>query len=167
METSENSITQSYIQQDAQEILRIAFAKKEDNGELTRPQLMEIAAELGISPGELALAEQEWHLLKQDSQEKLIFNAQRRQKLRQDLMKFGIVSTFLILINLVTTHGISFALAIMLVWGLFLALDAWRTYQTEGEEYEKAFSRWKLKKQLGQSFNTLAEKVMKGWQSQS
>lgn len=167
METSENSITQTYIQQDAQEILRIAFAKKEEDGELTRPQLMEIAVELGISPGELELAEQEWRLLKQDSQDKLIFNAQRRQKLRQDVMKYAIVGAFLILLNLVTTHGISFALSILLVWGLFLALSAWRTYQTEGEEYEKAFSRWKLKKQLGQSFNTLAEKVMKGWQSGS
>ncbi|WP_413165770.1 2TM domain-containing protein [Capilliphycus salinus ALCB114379] len=165
METSENSITQTYIQQDAQEILRIAFAKKEENGELTRTQLVEIGMELGISPAELELAEQEWRLFQQDSREKLIFNAQRRQKLRQDLIKFGIVSAFLILLNIVTTHGISFALSIMLVWGLFLALAAWRTYQTEGEEYEKAFSRWKLKKQLGQSFSTLAEKVMKGWQS--
>ncbi|MEA5500511.1 MAG: 2TM domain-containing protein [Limnoraphis robusta] len=166
METSENSITQqTYIQQEAQEILKIAFAKKDEDGELSRSQLMEIAAELGISPGELALAEQEWHLSRQDSHEKLIFNAQRHQKLRQDLMKFGIVSAFLILLNLVTTQGISFALSIMLIWGLFLALSAWRTYQTEGEEYEKAFSRWKIKKQLGQSFNTIAEKVLKGWQS--
>ncbi|KKD36637.1 2TM domain-containing protein [Limnoraphis robusta] len=166
METSENSITQqTYIQQEAQEILKIAFAKKDEDGELSRSQLMEIAAELGISPGELALAEQEWHLSRQDSHEKLIFNAQRHQKLGQDLIKFGIVSAFLILLNLVTTQGIAFALSIMLIWGLFLALSAWRTYQTEGEEYEKAFSRWKIKKQLGQSFNTIAEKVLKGWQS--
>ncbi|EAW36494.1 2TM domain-containing protein [Lyngbya sp. PCC 8106] len=165
METSENSITQTYIQQDAQEILKIAFAKKDENGELTRPQLMEIAIELGISPSELELAEQEWCLLKQDSQEKLVFNVQRRQKLKQDLMKFGIVGSFLILLNVVTTHGMSFALSILLIWGLFLALSAWRTYQTEGEEYEKAFSRWKLKKQLGQSFSTIADKVLRGWQS--
>ncbi len=165
MEISENPITQTYIQQEAQEILKIAFAKKDEDGELSRTQLMEIAADLGISPSELALAEQEWQLVKQDARDKLIFNAQRHQKLKQDLMKFGIVSAFLILLNLVLSQGITFAFSIMLIWGLFLALSAWRTYQTEGEEYEKAFSRWKLKKQLGQSFNTIAEKVLKGWQS--
>lgn len=165
METPETQITQTYIQQDAQEILQIAFAKKEEDGELTRTQLIEIATELGISPSELQLAEQEWRFQKEESTERQMFNVFRRQKFTQDLIKFGIVSAFLILLNLVTTHGISFALAIMLVWGLFLALGAWRTYQTKGEAYEKAFSRWKLKKQLGQSFSSLAEKVMKGLQS--
>jgi hypothetical protein len=68
-------------------------------------------------------------------------------------------------LNIVTTQGIAFALSILLFWGLFLALNAWKVSQTEGEDYESAFSRWRLKKQLGQSIGTIADKVFKGLQS--
>ncbi|MGF1491958.1 MAG: 2TM domain-containing protein [Microcoleaceae cyanobacterium] len=165
METPDAPLTQSYIQQDAQEILQIAFAKREEEGELSRLQLMEIATELGISTQDLTAAEQEWSIRKQRAEERQMFNTYRRQKLQQDLVKYGIVGTFLLLLNLVTTGGFGFALSILLVWGLFLSLGAWRTYQTEGEAYEKALSRWRLKQEIGQSFNSVAERVVKGWQT--
>ncbi len=165
METPQSPITQSYIQEDAQEILKIAFTTKQETDELSRDQLVEIAAELGISPGELAVAEQQWHLRKQDTYEKQQFNLFRYQKLKQNLIRYAIVGSFLLVLNIVTTQGIAFALSILLLWGLFLALKAWKVFQTEGEDYENAFSRWRLKKQLGQSIGTIADKVMKGLQS--
>ncbi|WP_333452063.1 hypothetical protein [Microcoleus sp. K5-D4] len=36
------------------------------------------------------------------------------------------------------------------MWGLGLWLNAWNVERTEGEEYEQAFQRWRLKKQVGQ-----------------
>lgn len=165
METPESAITQSYVQEDAQEILKIAFTSKQETDELSREQLLEIAAELGISSGELTVAEQQWRLRKQDNQEKKLFNLYRYQKLKQNLIRYAIVGSFLLILNLVTTQGIAFALSILLFWGLFLALNVWKVSQTEGEEYEAAFSRWRLKKQLGQSIGTIAGKVMKGLQS--
>jgi hypothetical protein len=165
METPQFPITPSYVQEDAQEILKIAFTSKQETDELSREQLLEIAAELGISPGELAVAEQQWQLRKQESYEKEQFNLYRRQQLKQNLIRYGIVGAFLLVLNLVTTQGIAFALSILLFWGLFLALKAWKVSQTEGEDYENAFSRWRLKKQLGQSIGTIADKVFKGLQS--
>ena len=158
-------MTQSYIQEEAQEILKIAFAQRQETEEMSREQLLETAAELGISPSELALAEQKWQSQKQNLQEQDQFNAERRQKLKQNLIRYAIVGSFLILLNLVTTHGLSFALSILLFWGLFLALKAWKTSQTEGEDYQKALSRWRLKKQLNQSIGTIAQQVKKGWES--
>ena len=165
METPEAPITQSYIQQDAQEILQIAFASKQETDELSREQLVEIAVELGLSPAELAVAEQQWRLQQQDVHDKEQFNLYRRQKLKQNLIRYAIVGSFLLVLNIVTTHGIAFALSILLLWGLFLALNVWKVSQTEGEDYESSFNRWRLKKQLGQSIGTIADKVLKGLQS--
>lgn len=160
-----NIASTSIVQEDAQEILQIAMARGQETGELTRQQLEEMAVELGISPQDLQAAEQEWQVRKLELTEKNIFNQERRQKLRQDLVKYTIVNCFLILLNLVTTQGIAFALTIALLWGLGLSLQAWKTYQTEGESYEKAFAKWRLKKQLGSSIGMIADRVIKGIQS--
>lgn len=165
MTNQQNQITQTYDQDDAQQILQIALARRSEGGELTRAQVLEIAHEMGISPEDLAAAEQEWLSHRSEFQEKQVFNQVRRDKLKQSLIKYGIVNSFLLLLNLVTAHTLSWSLPILLLWGLWLALDAWKTFQLEGEEYEKAFQRWRLKKQLGQSFGSLANKFLKSLQS--
>ena len=53
-------MTELYVSENAQQILQIAIAKETEAGELTRTQLMEIAAELNISSETMQLAEQEW-----------------------------------------------------------------------------------------------------------
>ena len=53
-----------YASEEAQQILQIAIAKETEGGELTRTQLMEIAAELNIAPETLMSAEREWLDLK-------------------------------------------------------------------------------------------------------
>lgn len=146
MTNSDTQITPTYLQEDIQEILHIAICRKQDNEEMTRQDLLDIAKDLGISPRDLELAEQQWNLQKQEADEKLVFNAYRQNRLKQNLIQFGIVNSFLILINLVIWHRIGFAAFVFLTWGLFLTLRAWKTYQLEGEDYEAAFKAWKLKK---------------------
>ncbi|EDZ92467.1 hypothetical protein SPLC1_S521160 [Arthrospira platensis C1] len=167
MENNLNTnISPTYIQQeDAQEILQIAMARGQETGELTRTQLEEMAMELGISPENLQAAELEWQTRKVELTEKQVFNQERRQKLRQDAVKYAIVNSFLILLNLVTTQGMAFALTIALLWGLGLSLQAWKAYQTQGEAYDKDFAKWRLKKQLGNSLGMIADRVIKGIQS--
>jgi hypothetical protein len=165
MTNSETQITPTYLQEDIQEILHIAICRKQDNEEMTRQDLLDIAKDLGISPRDLELAEQQWNLQKQEADEKLVFNAYRQNRLKQNLIQFGIVNSFLILINLVIWHGIGFAAFVFLTWGLFLTLRAWKTYQLEGEDYEAAFKAWKLKKNVGKSINAFTDKVLKGLQS--
>lgn len=158
-------ITPVYIQEDVQEILYIAISRKQDNEEMTRQDLVEIAAELGISPQDLELAELEWQMRKQEVNEKLIFNRYRQNQLKQNLIKFGIVNSFLLLISLVVFNNIGFAAFVILTWGLSLTLQAWKTFQTQGESYENAFQRWRLKQKVGKSINAFTNKVIKGLQS--
>lgn len=165
MTNQQTQITQTYAQDDVQQILHLALARRSEGGELTRAQVLEIAQEMGISPEDLAAAEQEWLAHRGEFQEKQVFNQLRRERLKQSLIKYGIVNSFLVLLNLVTAHSLSWSLPILLLWGLWLALDAWKTFQLEGEEYEKAFQRWRLKKQLGQSIGSLADKFFKSLQS--
>lgn len=156
----------SIQQEDAQEILQIAMARSQETGEITRAQLEEMAMELGISSENLQAAELEWRTRKVELTEKQVFNQERRQKLRQDAVKYAIVNSFLILLNLVTTQGIAFALTIALLWGLGLSLQAWKAYQTQGEAYDKDFAKWRMKKQLGNySLGMIADRVIKSIQS--
>ncbi|MDJ0557429.1 MAG: 2TM domain-containing protein [Microcoleaceae cyanobacterium MO_207.B10] len=165
MTNQQTQITQTYDQDDAQQILHLALARRSEGGQLTREQVLEIAQEMGISPEDLAAAEQEWLSHRGEFQEKQIFNQLRRERLKQGLIKYGIVNSFLVVLNLVTTHTLSWCLPILFLWGLWLALDAWKTFQLSGEDYEKAFQRWRLKKQLGQSIGSLAKKFFNSLQS--
>lgn len=165
MSYSETQITTTYQTEDVQQILYLAIAKREESGELTKAQVMEIAIEMGISPEDLEAAEKEWLSRKGEFQEKQLFNSIRREKLKQSLIKYGIVNSFLIILNLATAHTLSWSLPILVFWGLFLALRAWKTYQTEGEEYDKEFQRWQLKKQVGKSIGSLTDKVLKSLQA--
>lgn len=165
MTNTQTQITTTYQTEDLQQILHLAIAKRDEGGELTKAQVMEIAAEMGITPEELEVAEKEWQLCKEEFQEKHIFNTIRKQKLKQSLIKYGIVNTFLVLLNLAIAHTLSWSLPVLLLWGVFLALKAWRTYQTDGEEYEKEFQRWRLKKQVGKSIGSLADRVLKSLQA--
>ncbi|MEG4857386.1 hypothetical protein QUA83_08370 [Microcoleus sp. K1-B1] len=47
-------------------------------------------------------------------------------------------------------HGLDWWLLILRRWGLGLSLNAGNVDRTEGEKYEQAFGRWRLKKQVGQ-----------------
>ncbi len=167
MTDQQNQIIQSYTQDDVQQILQIALTRRSESegGELTKAQVLEIAHDLGISSEELATAEQEWLTRRSEFQEKQVFNQVRRERLKQSLIKYGIVNSFLVVLNLVTAHTLSWCLPILLLWGLWLALDAWKTFQVEGEDYDKAFQRWRLKKQVGQSIGSLAHKILKSLQS--
>ncbi|MEG5038344.1 MULTISPECIES: 2TM domain-containing protein [unclassified Microcoleus] len=53
-------------------------------------------------------------------------------------------------IAIAAVHELDWSLLTLLRWGLGLSLNAWNVYPTEGEEYEQAFGRWRLKKQVGQ-----------------
>ncbi|MEB3340255.1 2TM domain-containing protein [Okeania sp.] len=165
MTNPENKITVTYAQDDVQQILQLALANRSEAGELTKAQVLEIAQEMGISPEELLAAEQKWLAQRNELEEKLVFNQVRQEKLKESAIKYAIVNSFLVLLNLVTTHSLSWSLPILLLWGLWLALDAWKTFQVKGEDYEKAFQRWRLKKQVGKSIGFLADKIFKNLQS--
>jgi hypothetical protein len=150
---------ESYSQEDVQQILQLAIAKRAIDGDFSRVQLLEMADELGISPETLQQAESQW-LAKQDEfKERQKFDVYRRNQLKQNFVRYLIVNVFLILLNLVLFKSANFGLTIALVWGLILALKTWKTYEMNSEEYEASFNKWRLKKQIGESINLVVDKL--------
>ena len=161
MTTYDTKITQTYHQEDIQQILQIAIANQAYQGEFTRDQLLEIAAELEISPQCLQEAEQQWLAKQTDIQKRLDFNKFRQRRLQKRLGRYGITNSFLVLLNLVSSGELSWSLYILLFWGLFLGLDVWNNFQSQGDDYEKAFQKWQRQHQIKNSINTFLDKLLK------
>ncbi len=146
-----------YVSEDAQQILQIAIAKETEAGELTRTQLMEIAAELNISAETMQLAEQEWRSLQSKSQQQALFNQYKRQKFQHHLIRYSIFNVFLLLFGLVWAPMYGLFKFVALTWGLVLTLHGWQAYQSAGIRYQKDYEKWlrrqQVKKSVGSLFN--------------
>lgn len=157
-----------YASEDAQQILQIAIAKETESGDLTRIQLVEIAAELNIAPETLLSAEREWTALQSESAQQHLFNQQRRQNFRQSLILFIIFSSFLLLFNLaigglwapVVALIKGASLFVWLVWGFALTLQGWRSYQSSGYRYQKDFEKWSRRRKVKQSVRSLFNRFL-------
>ncbi|WP_448561437.1 2TM domain-containing protein [Trichothermofontia sp.] len=153
-------MSQSYRQEDVQQILQLAIARQTQTGEFTQAQLQEIAAELGISPDDLQAAEREWLAQREALQELHEFNTYRRARWKDQVVKYVITNAFL-LAAIVVLHWQSL-LAIPIIWGMALALETWRTFQTSGEDYERALQQWRRKRQIQHSVNRFLDRWLKG-----
>lgn len=161
MPVSENHIVPCYSQEDIQQILQIAIARQAHDTEFTREQLVEIATELDISLDCLQQAEQEWSTQQGELQKRESFNAYRRSKFNKSLGKYIIVNSFLVPLNFLSAGELSWSLYILLLWGLGLGLNAWKIYQSQGEEYEQAFKHWYRQHQVREFFNSFFNRLLK------
>jgi 2TM domain len=157
----DNKLVRTYHQEDIQQILQIAIARQAYEGEFSREQLLEIAAELEISPDCLQFAEQEWLAQQSDSLERQKFNLARRKRLQKRFGNYGLVNIFFILLDLVSGGGLTWSLYILLFLSFLLGLDIWNKSQIQGEEYEKAFQTWKRTHQIKRSINTFLDRLLK------
>lgn len=161
MAVSESKITRSYHQEDIQQILQIAIARQADDTEFSHEQLLEIAAELEISSECLQAAESEWLAQQSNNQKRQEFNRYRRRKLQKRFGNYAIVNSFFVLLNLIGAGELSWSLYILLFSGLDLSLNSWNTYQSQGEDYERAFQIWYRQNKLKQSVSNLLNKWLK------
>ncbi|MGC1393430.1 MAG: 2TM domain-containing protein [Coleofasciculaceae cyanobacterium] len=161
MNNSQTQISRSYQQEDIQQILNIAIAHQANDGEFTRDQLVEIATELGISTATLQEAEQQWLIKQKEGLKRQEFNLVRRKKLQKRAGKYVIINGFFMGINFLSAGEVSWSLYILLFWGLGLGLDAWNTYQLQGEEHEQAFRKWYRKHQIAESITSRINNWMK------
>lgn len=155
---------ETYQVEDIQEILQLAIAQREADSELTRTQLEEIAADLGIPQTDLVLAEKTWRSQKLVNRKKRDFNLYRRDVLKNKTIRFGIVNVFLLGLNTLDAGYPSWSLYVLLIWGLFFSLKSWQLWQTTGEKYEAEFERWDRKTQLKESVQTLWQKTQQFFQ---
>lgn len=154
-----------YSQEEVQQILQLAIARQAFQGEFERQQLLEIAQELEIDKSCLQAAEKDWLTQKNQDRKQRAFNSYRRNQLKQKVAKYAIVNTFMVSLDVMVNSTLSFSHYILLVWGLFLSLNAWKTFQTRGEAYEKAFQRWQLRYEMKRSLETLWDRLQKAWQT--
>ncbi|KST69013.1 2TM domain-containing protein [Mastigocoleus testarum] len=152
-----------YSQEDVQQILHLAISRQvdDDDKEFSYQQLLEIAVEMDISPESLKLAERDWKNLRGELQHRQTFNTLRRTRFKKRLGNYAIVNTILVAVDLMGGGGLGWSLYVVLFWGMGLALDAWNSLQTKGEDYEAAFQKWYRKYQLKSSFDNILNKLFK------
>ncbi|WP_204150938.1 2TM domain-containing protein [Leptolyngbya sp. CCY15150] len=154
-------MSELYSPEDVQNILQLAIARQGDRAELTHGQLLEIADELGISADDLTLAEQEWFSRQQIQRDRQEFDQIRRLRWQQHVMKYLIINIFLIGFDWISSGHISWSLYVLLGWGLGLSLDTWKTFNTQGEDYDRAFQKWQRQRQFKQSVDTFLDRILK------
>ena len=150
-----------YASEDAQQILQIAIAKETESGDLTRIQLIEIAAELNIAPETLLSAEREWTALQSESAQQYLFNQKRRQDFHGHLVRYGIVVGFLVVLGIAFSWLQPISLFAALVWGIPLTLQGLRAYSSSGYRYQKDFEKWTRKRKVSQSVRSLFNRFLK------
>ena len=154
----------SYSQEDIQQILQRAIASHHTDEELSRQQLWEIASELDIENSTIVAAERDWLAQKAVNRQRQAFDVYRRQRFQQKLTKYAIVNTFIVSFNFVVAGTLSWSLYILLFWGLGVALSGWKAYLSKGEEYERAFQRWNFQNEVKQTVATVWTKLQQAWQ---
>lgn len=106
-------------------------------------------------------AESEWLAQQSNNQKRQEFNRYRRRKLQKRFGNYAIVNSFFVLLNLIGAGELSWSLYILLFSGLDLSLNSWNTYQSQGEDYERAFQIWYRQNKLKQSVSNLLNKWLK------
>jgi hypothetical protein len=162
MNSSEQSLTRSYSQEDVQQILNIALAQHPHaDTELSYSQLLEIAEELRIAPGTLQLAENKWLTQRQTNAKYQEFEIFRRSKLQDKFGKYAITNVCLVALNFLTGFGVPWSLYVLIFWGMGVGLDAWKLfYQRQGEAYDRAFQSWQRKQKIQKSITGLIDKLV-------
>ncbi|MGB3492643.1 MAG: 2TM domain-containing protein [Elainellaceae cyanobacterium] len=150
---------ETYNEDAVQKILRLAMIRQGQDVALPRSQLVEIAEDLGISESTLEAAEEEWQVQQEEQQARESFDVYRHQRLRQGIIRFFIVNGGLVLLNVAVAHRVDWSVYPVLFWGLAIALQAWQTWRTEGEDYDRALRRWRLRQQIGESFKAISERL--------
>lgn len=121
-------VNQTYSSEAVQQILQRAMARQ-SAGDFTYDQLQEMAAELSISPGLLQQAEQDWQAQQAQQQAIAAKQTKRRQWLKQQLITYAAVNTFLMGLNIIIEGTVTWAIYPLLGWGLSLLLSPYKSCQ--------------------------------------
>lgn len=165
MSAEEAQNLKRYSQDEIQQILNLAITRQAYQGEFTHEQLVEIAEELEITPECLQLAEKDWLNQQIEIQKREAFNSYRQGQLQHSAGRFAIINSSLVTLNFLIVGHLSWSLYIVLFWGVKVALDAWKTYNTQGESYEQAYQKWKRKNQLKEGMTHIWRRLQQAWEA--
>ncbi|MBI2424711.1 MAG: 2TM domain-containing protein [Candidatus Hydrogenedentes bacterium] len=114
-------------------IVRRALESQRDRDSTTREELAEIAAQMGISPAQLAQAIDDEERDGGLERAKTAWLQRRRHAFNEHLLSYVIVNGALVAMNLLTT-GYPWALWSIFGWGIGLAFDAADTFLPNPEK---------------------------------
>jgi hypothetical protein len=163
MNSSEQSSSRAYSQEDVQQILNIALAQHPSAGtELSYTQLLEIADEMRIDPATLKNAETTWLTQRGTNDRLQEFEAHRRAKFQDKLGAYVSINSFLVALNfLMGGFAVPWSLYVLIFWGMGFGLDAWKFfYQRQGQAYNRAFKNWERKQKIHKSITGLIDKLV-------
>lgn len=84
----------TYSEEQVDQILRYALAKKTDGQALTRQQVYAIASDMGVSQADFLSAVQEWQSNLSINKEQADFDKYKKKSFRSNLLKYAIVNSF-------------------------------------------------------------------------
>ncbi|MBW4609271.1 MAG: 2TM domain-containing protein [Hassallia sp. WJT32-NPBG1] len=122
----------SYRSEDVQQILQLAMTQKAEGRDFSRQELLEMAADLGISQEAIADAEKQLTQQSEKQRAKQVLSNMsnnRRRQFKTHLFLYLIINTFLVVIDFMTDGNLNWAYWPILGWGLGLAFDAFDAFQ--------------------------------------
>lgn len=136
-----------YSDEEANEILKLASQQGHSESGMSRDSLLQAAAELGISATDLAAAERQVIEQRQSKNDLAEFDRFQRSEFFEHLMTYLILNGFMVGINFFTAgHRISWALFVILGWGIGIAFDAYGTFARSSASYRDDFENWKRRR---------------------
>lgn len=155
----------TYQADDVQQILQLALARQDDDGEFTREQLLEIAQELNISPDCLEAAETAWLTQKQQQNQQTEFDQYRRDRFRQRAVRTALLVGLLVGLDGMAGGGLGWSRYFLLMGGTVILWRAWQTFQPKGNAYFRELERWEQRRQLKTTVQNLWQSVQKRLQA--
>lgn len=144
-----------YQPNEVQEILRLAIARQNNEGALTKEQLLEVAQELDISPESLAEAEAEWTAQNTQLAKREAYAIYRKDQFRHKTVKYWMVSGLFFSLDLISGGGLGWSRYVLVIATFVTAFNTWQTFFVHPSHYERDFERWSQRQQFKQTLNTV------------
>ena len=107
----------------------------------------------------VARAEAEYFAEREKNRDIDEFRRQHRSDFRTHLVVYGIINTFLLCINLLTSADHLWFLYPLLGWGIGIAIHGYTTYNENSNEWRQEFEEWKRKRNWAPMSVTAGEDV--------
>lgn len=131
-----------YSEEEAEEILRLA-TRKQGSGGIPRDRLVEMAAELGLSPDQVQSAEQEFNATRNQEDERKRFESHVLRDLWSHVATYVAVNAGLVGMDLIGDGRLDWAYWPLLGWGIGVACHVASVFWSSSDAEAKAFQEWK------------------------
>lgn len=130
------NVNRSFTSDEVNSIIRRALEGQRDRDDLPYDELVDIAAQFHISPGQLAQAIHDEETYGELDRARIAWQQKQRTKFQEHLFSYIIINGALVLMNYMTTDY-PWVLWSIVGWGIGLAFDAAETYFPNPEKVER------------------------------